>query len=826
MQEKNNSDIHSENGSVASDSRVSFVLEENGESSGLVFEDLSERKEQSSSAEPRLKFEAVDDSENESETVDEKEPEKKSAPEALTFINGTYVPRFTGASDNFRMADIPPQNRVSADVNRTDSEVSSTESDRIDPTAEIYGEKSSGAIAVKVGKERTEDFESSSRVFKFVKNELPREAVREPQAAIEETVIVESVEADEPPVTENKTSPTEYRIPDPEDSVTEVVNYVPRNALLAERIVEDAPRGIGNPIDNGARSKEYTSYLQRDSFKDRFIDKRMSICVRLFASLLLMIMLVASETMFAMGVNIPARMNLSDIPGAMALLDFQFVLCLYLLAIPETARAIKLLFKKQVTSDLFLTVQLIVLASYTVLMVIHSPKNYALFGLIFAISTIGTVLSSYFKENADFKSFLRISQNSDKTVIDNKPTRMLERENAALDGVVKEHKSKIARVFKSTFVSDFFRRSEKSAEKSVNIISIIAVALGFGIVLGTVAFFVAGGAISAITAFVAVTMLMCPVLSVLMHKMVFYHAECAADRDGNAVIGEKSLADYSGVDVIAFDDTEVFGDEDVSLQRIMLYGNSDNLSKALRQMSALFMNVGGPLSVMFSDSLDRKCSPADFTCVENGGIRGEIDGHQILAGTLEYMTCKGAVIPKSENGAPESGHDSTKVMYAAEDGVVYAKFYVRYSFSEEFSMLLPILEDYGITPLVYTRDPNITPELISTLTAGNDKIRILKKNDTAQGDNVVYRSVSAGIVSTAGKNEVVNAVLVSKKYSALMSLFSKLEIAAMVIGGAYATVVSLGRFFSIPSFVPAIWHAALCATAFIISKITFRAQGK
>ena len=311
-----------------------------------------------------------------------------------------------------------------------------------------------------------------------------------------------------------------------------------------------------------------------------------------------------------------------------------------------------------------------------------------------------------------------------------------------------------------------------------------------------------------------------------MHKMVFYHAECAADRDGNAVIGEKSLADYSGVDVIAFDDTEVFGDEDVSLQRIMLYGNSDNLSKALRQMSALFMNVGGPLSVMFSDSLDRKCSPADFTCVENGGIRGEIDGHQILAGTLEYMTRKGAVIPKSENGAPESGHDSTKVMYAAEDGVVYAKFYVRYSFSEEFSMLLPILEDYGITPLVYTRDPNITPELISTLTAGNDKIRILKKNDTAQGDNVVYRSVSAGMVSTAGKNEVVNAILVSKKYSALMSLFSKLEIAAMVIGGAYATVVSLGRFFSIPSFVPAIWHAALCATAFIISKITFRAQGK
>ena len=45
---------------------------------------------------------------------------------------------------------------------------------------------------------------------------------------------------------------------------------------------------------------------------------------------------------------------------------------------------------------------------------------------------------------------------------------------------------------------------------------------------------------------------------------------------------------------------------------------------------------------------------------------------------------------------------------------------------------------------------------------------------------------------------------------------------AMALGGVFATVVAIGGFVSLPSFILAIWHTAQCAAMYIFSKITFR----
>lgn len=838
MQEKNNpsqptnntSNPLLENGKVP---KVEFIFAEEKEEEGLVFEDLTDC-DSKVAVTSRLRFNEAPHEAKESKeiSVPEKfevnskyatEEKQEEAPRVFT----AYVPRFTEVSENFRMADIPLENRTVSENRTSLAEKDSKTEEQLDPTAEIYGDKINSSVSVNVGKSKSDESDSSAKVFKFVENELPKAPFFEPDDTEEETEAECAEPQNEEPEESLPVEPVEYKIPDPIDEAGEIVDYVPSTALIAGRVLEDAPIDVGDNLRTfGARGAEYTAYSQRDPYKDSFIDRKMSICVRFFAALALLLLLAVSETAFALGVDIPSIMNLADIPGAMALLDLQFIICLYLLAIPETVRAVKQLSSKVLTSDLFLSVQLIVILLYTVFMVIHSPRQYMLFGLIFAVSALASISASYFKVKADYKSFLLISQNGDKSVIDNKFTRTLERENAALDGVVKEHKSKTVRMFKTTFVSDFFTRAAKNAENSFNVAVILAASFGFSLVLGVVAFFIPGGTVSAVTAFSLTFMLACPVVSVIAHKVAYYHAETVADSEGSAIVGESTLADYSGVDVVTFEDTEVFGEDDVTLQRIMLYGNSDNLSKALCQMSALFMNVGGPLNILFSNALDRKCSPAQLVSVENGGISGVIDGKTVLAGTLEYMLRCGVRIPDGDNKGSDTNHDSTKVMYAAEDGVVYAKFYIRYSFSEDFTMILPILEDYGITPLVYTRDPNVTPSLIATLTAGNDKIRILKKNDTSEKENVVYRKVSCGMITVGEKNEAVNTIIIAKKYSELMSRFSKIELALMAVGGIFASVLSIGGFVSFPPLLPAIWHSALSVAMYIFSKITFRMQGK
>jgi hypothetical protein len=702
-------------------------------------------------------------------------------------------------------------------------------------------------IQIRFGKPIIEPVESSSTVYKFKQNEptpgpvvtpvpapapipdpVPTPAVAptpvplsEPAPAPITAPTPAAAPADEPlPIEENKEK--EYKLPDPVDLPPELPIEAPTvsSAMTAQSVLEETPEGISEEGKTQKKANEYTSFAQRDSFKDRFIDTVMSVYVRFFAALILSILLGVVECMFASGVDIPGMLHLGGIPGIMALFDLQFVLCLYLLALPETILAIGCISRRKLIPEFFLTVAFLVMAVYAVFITTLAPKTYALYGLLFAIMVLVTIGSSYFKTSADFTAFKRASKNGEKIMIDNAYTRTLERENAALDGAVEEHRSKTARTFRTLFLSDFFGRTTVCAENSSSLLIMLGASFGVALVVGVVAFFIPGGWLNAITAFTLVFMMSCPAMSIMVHKVPYFYASREAELENSAIIGEKSLYLYSGVDVITFEDTEIFGEEDVTLQRIMLYGRSDNLSKALRHMSALFMNVGGPLDVLFSNSLDKKCAPAQSVTVEDGGLFGTVDGSKITAGTLDYMRRSGARLP-AEEAAEETLNNSTKVMYAAENGVVYAKFYIRYSFSEEFTMLIPILEDAKIKPLVYTRDPNITNALISGLTVGADKIRVMKKNDTLSAE-VIYRKASAGMMTNGDKSNVINMILLAKRYENLQSYFALTEMISMIVGCLLAAVLAIGGMSILPSIALAIFQIAWCAILHLISSVSFR----
>lgn len=803
-----------------------FILGTEPASSGLVFENATEdtlTDEDKSEEKTNIKFEAVEETPQkdiEFSIPEEFEVnEKYNTPvkdEFLPRVAATYVPRFTGAADSYRMSnDVRPKYVKPAEVNK--EPVSD-----IDPTAEIdENVKAEEVKQVSVNKQDNDELESASKVFKFVENELPPEEIN---TSVEEPLVEDLSKAEqEPHREENAYGQTEYSIPDPDDMKKSVVDYAAPSAVCRKIAMQEATGDIGDGVeDNGGKGADYKTGSKRDSVKDGFLDGIMSLRVRFFVALAITLLLLVTESMFAFGVDIPHILNLATVPGAMALIDLQFVLCLYLISIPETVRAVKFLLKRSVSPELYVTVSFAVIIAYTTVIAINSPRKYSLFGLLFAITVLASIGAAYFRKIADFSAFKRISVSGEKTVIDNKKTRTLERENAALDGVVEEHKSRIMRLFRTMFVPGFFKKAEEETENTLNVCIVLASSLGAALVTAFVAFFVFDGWLSAACAFALVFMVACPAMSIMIHKLPYYYAVREAEAENSAVIGESSLYGYSGIDVITFNDTEVFGREDVTLQRIMLYGRSDNLTKALRQMSALFMNVGGPLDCLFSDALDRKSSPADKTFVEDGGISGEIGDVSVLAGTMEYMLEKGVKIPEDEGKKIETVSDSTKIMYAAENGEVYAKFYIRYSFSEEFSMLLPTLDDEGIKCLVYTRDPNITNELIRTLTAGTDKIRVLKKYSLEESDNVLYRSVSGGMVTCGDKNNAINMILLAKRYAKFQTRLATTELLAMTVGGALAVVLSLGGMSLVPSVALAVWQIAWCGVLHFISRKTFR----
>lgn len=737
----------------------------------------------------------------------------------------TYLPRFTEVSENYRMVNDPrPRTGEGTTVRQSTQKVSPS-----DPTAENDTTPVDDAKEVNVSGPNPDPEANPIRLSKPTakpENATPPPALtlEEEREKIREIIGDERMKKPEPPK-EEKEVPSEpdatvYEMPDPKSTPT-VMDYGVSD-IYGEKVSspkEDEPLSILSPEGKNKKGKssDYTSFSQRFAFKDRFVDAIASLRVRFVASAVLTALLLLLENLGILGVDPVAILRLSSLPGAKALLDLELIVCLFALSLPETIATVRSLTVGRAKCELFLPVSLLFNLAYCLVVVAYDPAVYPLFGGLYGIAVMSAIASSYFAANAEFMSFKLVSINGKKQVVEKKMTRSLERENLALDGTIDEYKSKTARFFNTTFVSDFFRRNSKSAENSQSVLLLFAISLGVSLVTGAVAYFIVGGMVGALASFLLVFMLSFPSLSLLSHKLSYYHSEKESLAEDSTVIGETSYYDYAGVDVVTFEDTEIFGKEDVALQRVMLYGDKQNFTKALKQMSALFTLLGGPLDYIFANALEKRCPPAEHAFVESDGIRGEVEGVTVYAGTEEYMRRYGIVIPTDTTGTKDKVYDTTRVMYAAEAGRVYAKFYLRYSFSEEYTMLLPLLKAEGIVTLVYTRDPNVNNELVHKLTTGEDIIRVMHKTVPLSEDRKVYPRISAGIVTLGDKTNAINMLLLSKKYVKFQKTLRGTATAAAAAGGVAAILLSLFGVFGVPTLFFAVWQAAwIGVLAFLI----------
>lgn len=739
-------------------------------------------------------------------------------------IKTTYMPRFTSATEKY--------SRVGYDNEDSEKRENTLVLDNasVDATAEIDEETKSDAKIVNVNQE-AEIITDSSTLFKFDDGEEPSH-----EETLNSEAIVEK-EANE--VSENTQDVTEIHETNTVacESETEEKNEAPKVIDIEEPLVKKMPEkyvpvgvakresitDVGDIVKESEKS-EFTASHKSQKIRDRFLDSLSSQKVRLTVALALSIALLVFENLGIFGVNLIDVFHFNGMLNALAIIDMQFVVCTVLLAIPEIWVAVKNLMAKRVKSELFLIPAFAVYISYLLVIIVNSPEEYSLFGILVSILVLSVIASSYFRTKADFESFKIISVDGEKKIVDNKYTRTLDEENFALDGVIEEYKSRTGRVFKTSFVADFFRRTRSASENLTHLALMSLVPLGVSLVTSVIVYFLAPGFISAVTAFAVIYLLSVPAFTILARKLPHSFASEEAAIEKGTLIGEEAYYDYSGIDVIAFEDTEIFTNEDVNIQRIRLYRSNEDLTKALRQMSALFMNVGGPLDEIFSESLDKKCAPANGIIIKENGLIGEIDGKKVMAGSYDFMISEGAVPPSDEDDGRKS-FDATTVMYAAENGEIYAKFYVRYRFSEEFTMLLPTLGEEKIVPLVYTRDPNLTNYLMNKLTAGTSTVRILKKNTTPMRDFAPTK-LSAGMVSNGDKGNLVNLVLLARRYSRLNARVKTTERSAMIVGLALGAVLSVSGMAWLPSALLSCWQVAWCAGLYALTKSCFKLPKK
>lgn len=774
-----------------------------------------------------------------------------------TRIYTTYVPRFTGASDSYRMKN-DPRPMPHTDENKTAYEPPEPRTERTRaqavPDCELRIEEpsreSENTVVVNVPSAYSDlNEEESINIFKFSSdapdesdrqnieeesanrkalNELKaRQAARKEKAEAERLAAEEAERRMREAARNVRLSPDDYDMPEPEST-----GFVADGGAARPTDADyDKPHGIPSDSEKARKLKlsEYTSSGQRESFKDKFLDSLVAVKIRIAVLAVLAVFALLFENAEMFGIDALRMLGVEYVPSAAVIIDFQFILCAFLLTMPEVVNAFKQLLKGFVLPELSLILSFVILFAYTAITLSSRSMGYPVFGLVFVLSSLFAAVSTFLKKKTDFECFKFISVSTEKKIIEHEETRKYARTMLALDGAIDGYKSNIAKTFRTMFVSDFFGNTSKIPGATRNNLIMLIVSVGAACVAALVAYFTAqsNAMLHALSAFTLVSTFAMPSVAFLSHMLPYFHAGKVAASENSAVVGECSYLDASGVDVIAFNDTEIFGEDDVNLKRFGFYGNEDNMNKSMRLICSLFANIGGPLHIIFSKTLEKRCTPATNPVIEDDGVSGNVDGKTVCAGTAEYMHRHGIKIPEDNDKAYSTiGAESMKIMYGAENGVVFAKFYIRYSFSEEFTSLLPALREEHIVPLVYTSDPNVSNELLRTLTMGGDCMRVMKRKNICPSFEKIYPRISAGIVTLGDKVNAIRLVLLARRYKRFYDKLEKAVVIAMASGTAAVALLSFFGLTSVPTLILGAAQLLSCGVLWFFSKRKFEISKK
>ncbi len=761
----------------------------------------------------------------------------------------TYVPRFTEITERpIKMR----SDTNSAPLQKPTEAAPDVRIDRVtggdsDDPAIRESEVSTSAVIVNVdGQDGVRMGDDKLNLYKFGREERPPAVVLSEEEAArrevteltghvftdEELALGEPVAEQAPPTA--KSISTEASVPSRRsaDEVRREREPAPQPVELNEAYTardedelapEQRPLGWDTDLSkiDVSKRQDYHDHSQREQFKDRFLDASLAVKIRLVIGALLTLLALAFEGALLFGVNPLSPIMLEGYPAAFPLIDAILVVALFLVALPEAIRSLREVAYGRVIPELMLPILAITLIAYNTVIAKKLPVDYPTLAFAYGIFAVSAIYATYCLHNANFESFKIVSSRGNKSVIDIRLTRSFERENLALDGRVDEFKSRFGRPFRCAFASDLDKRSENNTEGYSGNLTVLLLTLGIATVSGLVMYFIDDGLVSLLATFSLVVMIGLPAFSALSHKLPYLHLQREAALSDLAVIGEGSLRELSSVDCFAFNDTEVFGGDDVSFKSISLSGIEGDFRSAMRLLASLFASLGGPLEELFFRSLGKRVSPSTETVVESDGAMGKVLGSTVMAGTREYLERHGVIVAPER----EAFLGGMRIMYAAKDGELFAKINVQYNFSEDFARALSYMKAHGVVPLIYSRDPNLDNELLRFLTGGADIIRVMKRTVPAPEREVVYRRLSSPAVSRGGRSDMLEAVFLAKRYSTLEGQLSLTELSAAAVGSTLAAVIAVSGLTSgLPTVLVGAWQLLWCLALSVISRKSFKRQ--
>ena len=527
------------------------------------------------------------------------------------------------------------------------------------------------------------------------------------------------------------------------------------------------------------------------------------------------ILLLFWENADLFGIDLAYAMRRFAYPDQIvALFDLQLLLFSAFLFYRELREGFIALYHLQISAEAILSFS----TSVSVLWMLYSVFRNTLPGHYMSLCTVALLITyqvlDYILQISYYRSFSLLSAPGDKLAAE-----IVSLSSVVSDADESEKKAGVVRILKVNFVDGFERRSNVAADRVTLPLPCFAVALGLSLAAAVAAAIV----YASFDAFFGALLLglLCSVPLVYMTVGVFslYFVGRQTADHATTVIDVASVRDYAAAEYIAFEDVEAFSATNVKINRVKLYDRC-RLDHILYDVSSLFSLVGGPLFGVFRiSSADLGVSHAAAlreTC-ENG-ICAMVDNGEIRVGNETYMKENGIMLP-DETEEPDAS-PAVRIMYAAKDGRLCAKFYIQYALSRDFVRYAELLHRRGMRVILRTFDPNITLDLIDGLSYITEYgVRVVHKKKSQVRD-YAREHVDSGLVTAADSKQLLRALLHCGRADRLMRLGHRLCIVCAAAQlAALLFLVCAGELFGIHSLFLVILQLLWIAPMALIARL-------
>lgn len=579
--------------------------------------------------------------------------------------------------------------------------------------------------------------------------------------------------------------------------------------------------------EEAAAYHEYTSRSQMSLFQQKFESELSFLALRTGILSFLAVLLLVLEN--GIGWGLPME-RLFVVPISMAALHLLLVFFALLCCIPLFAYAWRQLFAGRLVAESFAAIGLLLALLYDAILCFSlipqsgapaSVSDFHLFGLLPVAAALLSTVVEFNKVKSDLAAFRLVSASGDKLACAVSSGGTTKAESAAVADLEEGVETRIVSVKKTGFATGFFHRISRNCEDEQKNMWLLPTAGVAALLVAIVTGVLERDALAAIYAFCVTLALALPACTLVLHKIPVSLLFRMAEKNSCAVAGEVSALEYSDTGAFAFEDVEAFPARNVRVQRIKLY-NDSALDHVLYQVSGVFSAVGGPLDGVFRSSTAELGLSSDVRLLQvaDGGIIASVDGRRICVGCGDFMLKKHVRMYYDAEDEQNLAAGKACIMYAAEEGQLCAKFYIRYRMDEAFERDVERLSANGIRVLIRTYDPNIREMLIEKISyTGRFGIRVVKKTIEQQNDFAATQ-LNSGIITSRSVREILCVLLACRRTCRLTSYS---EMGGLVLGclGMLLSIVlaTLGVLTAAPSLLLCLYQLFWVLPVLLASKL-------